>query len=216
MDALHITLALGPLAVYLSLLGMINLSRRPFLTTGPRDLYALGVGLSGFAIVGPLDLFMPEPAALRLGPSVWLFLLVFYSLCLTTVVLIVRPRLIIYNLAPDQLRPLLADMISRLEWEHHWAGESLALPGLGVQLQVDRFAAMRNAAIVATSARQSYHGWRILEFELGEQLRRTEVEPNPVGAAMVLVGLLALLGSTAWIVVERDAVALGLFEMLRM
>jgi hypothetical protein len=107
-------------------------------------------------------------------------------------------------------------MIARLGWEHAWAGESLALPGLGVQLQLDRFSAMRNAALVATSARQSYRGWRRLEFELGNELSRMQVEPNPAGAAMVLVGLLILLASTAWIVVERDAVAQGLFDMMRM
>ena len=107
-DPLHVCIALGPLAVYLFLLGLINLSRRPFLTTGARDAAALGVGISGFVVVGPMELFLPGAAANRFGGYVWLLLLAFYALCLTLWVLLLRPRLVIYNATAEQLRPVLA------------------------------------------------------------------------------------------------------------
>ncbi len=54
VDPLHFCIALGPLAAYLLLLGAVNLSSRPFLTNGARDTAALGIGILGFAIVGPM------------------------------------------------------------------------------------------------------------------------------------------------------------------
>ena len=90
IDALHVSIALGPLAVYLLLVGIINLSRRPFLTTGARDVAAIGVAISGFIAAGPMELFLPEAAADRFGPYVWLLLLAFYGLCLTLLVLMMR------------------------------------------------------------------------------------------------------------------------------
>ncbi len=217
LDPLHTTLAVGPLAVYLLLLGVLNSLRRPFITTGTRDLYVLGLGLSGFFVIGPLSLFMPESAARIFGGYlIWTLLLIFYSLCLTLCVLLARPRLVIYNITLDQLRPLLNNLIHRLDLEYHWAGESLALPGLGIQLQLDRFPLTRNVSLVATAAPQSFGGWRRLEAELVEELRTVEVKPNPIGLLMVLASSAALVGSLGWIVAERDVVAQGLQEMFRL
>ena len=67
MDPLHLSIALSPLAVYFVLLGIINLSARPQLTTGARDTAALAVGLSGLVVVGPMELFLPERAAAQFG-----------------------------------------------------------------------------------------------------------------------------------------------------
>ena len=66
MDSFRLCLALGPLAIYLLLLGAINLSRRPFLVTGARDLAALGVAVAGLVVVGPIELLLPEDANARL------------------------------------------------------------------------------------------------------------------------------------------------------
>ncbi|MFP6658792.1 MAG: hypothetical protein VB853_11480 [Pirellulales bacterium] len=216
MDPLITTLAVGPFAVYLSLIGTVNLSRRPFLTTGARDLYALGIGLSGFFIVGPMSLFMPEAAAQWFGGYViWIMLIVFYSLCLTLGALLIRPRLVIYNVTTEQLRPLLASVVKRMDTAHQWAGDSLALPELGVQLHIEKFTLTRNVSLVATTAEQSYAGWLRLERELGGELRQLDVKPNPVGIALVAVGGAILLASFGWVLGEREAVAEGIRFILR-
>jgi hypothetical protein len=72
MQTLQLCIALGPLAVYLFLVGLINSRRRPFLTSGARDMAVLGIALSGFFIIGPLQLFVPDTAADRFGPYIWL------------------------------------------------------------------------------------------------------------------------------------------------
>lgn len=216
VDPLHLCIALGPLAVYLLLLGCINLSRRPFVTTGARDIAALGVAISGFVVAGPMELFLPEAAALRFGGFVWILLLAFYVLTLTLVVLLLRPRLVIYNVTPEQLRPILAEVVEDLDRQARWAGESLVLPQIGVQLHVESFSPLRNAQLVAAGPQQSYAGWKRLEIALADALRRAQGTPNSYGYALILSGVILVGLVTFWMVNDRQAVTQALTDMLRL
>lgn len=216
MDPFRLCLALGPVAVYVLLLGAINLSRRPFLVTGTRDAAALGLALSGFVIVGPIELFFPNAAAARFGAFVWVLLLAFYALCLVLVLLLPRPRLIIYNISADQLRPILADLVERLDPQARWAGDSLVLPGLDVQLHVDNVPAMRNVSLTSVGSNQNHAGWRRLEQGLGAALDQVQVTRNPRGANLVCAGLLIVVALILVIARDPQAVAQALFEMLRL
>ena len=53
------------------------------------------------------------------------------------VLLTLRPRLVVYNIFIDELRLVLADLVERLDPDGRWAGDSLVLPGLGVQVYLD-------------------------------------------------------------------------------
>jgi hypothetical protein len=198
------------------LLGIINVSRRPHVTTGARDSAALGVAIVGFMAAGPMELFLPEAAAIRFGGYVWALLLAFYALCLTLYVLLLRPRLIIYNTTIEQLRPILAQVVSELDREARWAGESLALPQLGVQLHLESFRTMYNAQLIASGPEQSYTGWRRLELSLAEALRETRSRPNLYGYAFVMVGVFLALFITVGMVSQPDSVAQALRDMLRL
>jgi hypothetical protein len=68
------------------------------------------------------------------------------------VLLLLRPRLVIYNISVDKLRPILAEIVSELDPNARWAGDSLVLPGLGVQLYVDHFAAFRNVSLISAGS----------------------------------------------------------------
>src|SRR5688572_30564043 len=108
MDPLHVCIALGPVAMYLLVLGAINLSSRPFVTSGGRDVATLGIAISGFVIAGPLELFLPVRAVGFWGPAItWGLMFGIYILGLLLVVLTLRPRLVIYNVASDQLLHVL-------------------------------------------------------------------------------------------------------------
>lgn len=215
IDALHSCIALGPLAVYLLLVGIINLSKRPFLTTGARDVAAIGVAISGFIAAGPMELFLPEAAADRFGPWVWLLLLAFYGLCLTLLVLMMRPRLVIYNANPEQLRSILSEVVNELDSDARWAGDSLVLPQLGVQMHVEPFGAMRNAQLVAAGPRQSYTGWRRLELALVKTLKATKAARNPQGYVMIAIGALMIGMITYTTISDSTTVVQGLNELLR-
>ena len=67
MEPFHQCLALGPVAIYLLLLGVINLARRPLVVSGGRDAAALGLALSGLVFVGPMALLFPEGLAAHFG-----------------------------------------------------------------------------------------------------------------------------------------------------
>ncbi len=203
VDSLHLFIALTPLALYLVLLGLMNLSRHPKLLTGARDTAVLGLALSGLVAAGPMELFMPEAAAMRFHSYVWALLGTFYLLCLSLVVLVMRPRIVIYNVSIDQLRPILASVVSELDVEARWAGDSLLLPQLGVQLCLEPSELLRNAQLVATGPRQSYAGWRRLELALAAALRSTPGARNPHGYALVLAGL--AIAATVAVSVSHDA-----------
>ena len=214
-DPLHQCIAFGPLVVYLLILGTINLGRRPFLTTGARDTAVLGIAISGFIVAGPMELFLPEGAANLLGGWVWGLLVTFYLLCLTLIVLLMRPRLVIYNVTFEQLRPALAEAVSRLDDQARWAGESLAMPSLGVQLTVEPVAVMKSVQLVSSGPYQNIAGWRRLDDELAAELQKSKGLPNPYGVFLISFAL--CLGGMVLIWMSRDpaGVKQALNDMLR-
>ncbi|MEE9603741.1 MAG: hypothetical protein V3V75_10575 [Thermoguttaceae bacterium] len=216
MEPFRLCLALGPVAVYLLLLGVLNLSRRPFLVSGARDTAALGLAVSGFVIVGPIELFFPEAAAVHFGPFVWLLLLVFYSLCVVLVVLTLRPRLVLYNISVDQLRPVLADLVDQLDPDARWAGDSLVMPTLSVQLYVDPSLLTRNVSLVSAGIKQNHLGWRQLELALAKKLDQHEFGRSLIGLVLLVMGLCVVAGLGTIIVQAPRDIATALFDMLRL
>ena len=194
VDPFRLAIALVPVAAYVLLLGLLNLRRRPFLTSGGCDVAALGAALSGLMFVGPMELFRPEAATRSFGNYIWLFLLLFYWLWLVLFVLLSRPRLVIYNISAEELHPVLAEVAGRLDAAGRWAGNNLSLPGLGVQLHLDSLDSMRNVSLVASGGRQSLDGWRRLSRELGKSLSTMRVKTNPravglLGASLALIAI---------------------------
>jgi len=216
IDPFRLCLALGPLAVYILLIGTINLFRRPFLVSGTRDAAALGLALSGLMIVGPIELFCPVAATLRFGSGVWLLLVALYGLGLAFVLLTLRPRLVVYNVAGDELRPVLADVVTRLDAEARWAGESVSMPNLGIQWHIETVTTMRNVSLVATSANQSAQGWRRLELALGAALARLEVPRNPRAVGLLGAGGMLIAAVVLSIARDPQTVAQSIFEILRL
>jgi len=216
MDPLHLCIAMGPVIAYLMLLGLINARRRPFLTTGARDLSALGIGVSGLVIAGPMELFMPELALNQFGAYVWLMMLALYGLCWTLLVLLVRPRLVIYNMTIKQLRPILSSVASKLDPELRWAGDSLCLPTLHVQLHLETFTTLRCTQLVSSGPEQSCAGWRKLEIKLAEALKTTESTINPYAMSLIVLAVFMAVAVTFKMATNLELVQYQLREMLRL
>jgi uncharacterized membrane protein len=226
LDPFRLCLALGPVAVYAILLGTVNLSRRPFLAGGARDAAALGLALAGLVMIGPLELFFPDAATTSVAAAiaklgippvravVWLLLGFCYAMGLLLILSLLKPRLVLYNVTSDQLRPILAELLPRLDPETRWAGDSVALPTLGVQFHIDNAATMRNISLAAVGGAQSSGGWRLLESRLAEALSLFEVGRNPRGLSLISAGLAILLFLAIVIVRHPDATAHGLFDLL--
>jgi hypothetical protein len=216
IDPPRLFVSLGPLAVYLLALGYINLSRRPWLTTGARDTVALGIGLAGLILIGPVELFSPRQAVVTFGPWVWALWIVFYGLALALVALAQLPRLTIYNVTLDELYPVLGQTAQKLDPDARWAGDTLLLPTRRVQLRVESFGVMRNVSLVSVGERQSLRGWRELEMALGAALREMEAPVNPRGISLVFFGVVMVVVLALKWFHDPQAVTQGFVEMLRL
>jgi hypothetical protein len=215
VDPLHFCIAAGPLSVYLLMVGLLNLYGRPFVTTGARDAAALAIGISGLVVAGPMELFFPEGAASRFGPIVWLGLIVLYGLCVSLFVLLMRARIVIYNMNMEQLRPTLTAIAMKLDKKSRWSSDSLLLPDLKVHLHMESVEWLRNVQLTAGGNHQSYDGWRKLENELTVALKNVKVAPNLLGMGMLLMAAAMATGAGVWMLSDQTAVAQALAEMLR-
>jgi hypothetical protein len=204
VDPFRLAIALVPLSAYVLLLGLVNLRRRPFLTSGGCDVAALGVALSGLMFIGPLELFRPEAATRSFGNYIWLFLVLFYWLWLVLLMLLSRPRLVVYNISAEELHPVLAETAARLDTGARWAGNNLSLPSLGVQLHLDSFDAMRNVSLVASGGRQNLDGWRRLSRELGRSLATMRVKTNPRAVGLLVVSLVLFAVCMTHLLMHQD------------
>jgi hypothetical protein len=214
MDGVRISVALAPLALYLLLVAGLNLLRRPVLVTGTRDIAALGFGISGLLLVGPIELLHPQSTVNQLGPYIWVLSVGLYSLGLALWILFARPRLTVYNISVEQLRPMLAAAIEGLDSQYRWAGTCLSLPNLDVQLHLESNGLMRNVSLVANGDRQSPAGWRQLELALARQLAPAQARPNVWGPSLSLAAL-TMVGVIAWYApVNHHLVIAALRDML--
>jgi hypothetical protein len=215
MDTFSACVALGPLAIYLLMLGMINLVPRPLVISGTRETLSLALALVGLVTIGPMQLFMPQEAAARFGELVWLLLFGFYGLSLALVIMLSRPRLIIYNIAIEQLRPILEETTRRLDSDTAWAGPAVSMPLAHVHLRVEHFAPLGSVSLVASGDDQSIGGWHRLQTALRDSLRETSVPAQPHGFWLALSGFAVLIALAFWAVDDPQTLAQGLSRLLR-
>jgi hypothetical protein len=215
MDIFSSCLAFGPLAIYLVVVGTLNLSRRPRIVRGTREITALAIALAGFVVVGPMQLFMPREATARFGWAVWLLLGLFYGLCVTLGLIISRPRLVIYNISLEELRSALVEVTQRLDHDTTWAGRAAAMPQMRVHLRLETFVPLRNTSLVAIGANQSANGWQRIERALADALSRVPATPQPRGWWLVLAGLTILMYLAFSVSDNPQEIARGFHHMLQ-
>jgi hypothetical protein len=175
-----------PLAIYLIVLGAINLRRRVFVTSGIRDLGALGLALSGLVLIGPVRLFFP--AELISGPLQWGLVTAMYFSTLVLLLLFARPRVVVYNVLAAQLHPVLTEVLQALDGDVRRFGDVLSLPNRHVHFRVQSFPLFRNMSLVATEQPQDFRSWRELQAALAQALADVPVPINPRGISLTAVG----------------------------
>jgi hypothetical protein len=213
VDTLHLAIALIPLAIYLLVIGAMNISSRPWVVSGPKDTLGVGLAVSGFVIAGPLELFVPSATSFWFGAYVWLFLVALYGLSLFLAVLLCRPRLVIYNVAPEHVRRLLGNICGELDRDARWAGDCLYLPNLGVQLNIEAASLVRNVQLVSAGAFQSFEGWWRLKTALQMALRQQTGSRSFYGLGLIMAGMFLAAAVTICAVRDPEAVV-QLREML--
>ena len=126
-----------------------------------------------------------------------------------------RPRLVFYNVTVIQLRPVLGSVVQQLDNQARWAGDSLLLPQLGIQLHLEEFSVMRNVQLVSSGPKQNFTGWRRLELEMRRSLSSTWATRNPRGASLIAISLAITVVIAISMVNGQQSIAQAVTDLLR-
>lgn len=186
--------ALVPVAAYLFAVGCLHLRRRPVALSGHVDVALLTLGIAGMVIAGPLALLQPG-----VGTSVWTaaVLLLGFAIVVAGAVLAARPRMVIYNVGLDQMRPVVASVAAGLDPTARWAGETAALPARGLQVHLDDRGPARTVSVIA-AGRTSAEAWAEFSRRLRRAIRTIRVRPSPWAWAFLSAGC-AVAATSAWL-----------------
>jgi hypothetical protein len=199
VEPFAVLLAFVPLIGYLAVLSMIRLSGSTLVTTGGRDIAALGIAISGLIAVGPIELFFPRPAATLFGANVWIALAVFYTLSVTLIALNSRPKLVVYGRTPTEVFKSLLAVSQRID--PHATGDEetlqISLPSLGVRVRADGQKLADCTEIIAFEPNVSPLFWDKLLGELRRELGETTLTRKRYGFAMLLAACI-LSGLLLW------------------
>ena len=189
-DSLPLGAAFLPLGIYLLVLGWVHLRRRPLAIAGVWDGILLGASLLGLVTVGPIALV--RPAA---GGSSWSWPMLILGFCLVVAlcVLVSRPRLIVYNISVEQIRPLVAQVASDLDPQARWAGETVALPTRGLQVHLDGDGSLRTVSLIGVGRRSAHEGWSEFSRRVRQASRRLPVRASPWGGVFAGIGAVLVL-----------------------
>lgn len=215
MDPLRMIIAIVPLAAYLLLIGFLNLRSRPTVMSGVRDSLLLGAAVFGLVLVGPLELLLPESTAFRFGAYAWIMLSSFYFLTLILAIMMGRPSIVIYNADLETVRSAVSQAVRNLDEQARWAGDSVVLPTIGIQLYADRYAMLRNVQLKSVGGQQSLLAWSKLEKELRREIKHVKSERSACGMIFLMFAgvLTSLVVMTYWR--DQGEIARTFQEMLR-
>ena len=191
------TTALMPIAIYLIYLGTLNLSRRPRALLGAIDSLALSIGVSGLVIIGPLQMLLPSTAMVRFGENVWYPMVLLYFFGVTWLLLLSRPRLVIYGIRSHTFQMCLSSVLTRNQWSADQNENIVRIHELGIDFEVCVFPMMQNVILRPVQSQQSLGVWRKLRAEMTTELQEQSACNYGVGFGLLLCGLaVAAIGCT--------------------
>ena len=213
-DSLHLCLAVGPLAIYFLVIGCMNLRPRMTMLSGFADTLLLGVSVSGFVMVGPVELFFPETAAFKMGPWVWALLIALYALFVLLIALSQRPRMVFFNANLNEVTAIVEQAATRLDQGTRRLQHCLVLPSHELQLYVGRSPLFRTAQLYSLGEEQNVPAWHRLRKQLFA-LEPGVTSPAPTGYALVTLAGLCLATLVILSVADQHEMARAFGEMLR-
>lgn len=165
---------------------------KPLVTTGWRDIVALGLASLGLVMIGPVQLFFPAQAAAQYHHWVWLALLILYGLAILLLMLASKPRLIAYGLNASEFRNALEVAAKSIDPNAYWDGDVLSLPSTTMQLALEPTASTRVQQVVHFGLLQDLAAWIKLERAVVKQTAQLRCPPSAAGLPLLIGGLLLL------------------------
>jgi len=187
--------ALVPPGLYLVAIAARHLRRRPTAVSGAADVAWLAAALAGLVLVGPMELL--QPVGVR---GVWrtVLPLLLVALAAALALLAGRPRLVVYNVSPEQLRPIVAQVAAALDTGARWAGETVALPARDIQVNIDARGGMRSVSLVAVGTTSSPESWADFTRRVRSAIRRVRTRATAWAWVFAALGA-AFLAAAAWL-----------------
>lgn len=208
ISTVYFAIAAVPVAMYLILIGSLWLRSRPLVTTGWRDMLALGIAASGLVAIGPMELFFPRDAAAFWHGWVWLALFALYMLILMLIILSCRPRFIAYGMNGSEFRATLLEAARRVDPGARWDGEVLNLPGCGIQLAVEPTGTADVYQVASVGSLYNLAAWLTLEREFVKASSTTRRSASRIGVPLILLGFVLLfLAVVPLVIAPADALA---------
>lgn len=130
LDYLRLALGLIPLGLYLMVMGLLALRGRPTILTTGQESLLIGFALSGFVLIGPIELFFPTGAYAALGLWVWLLLVALYFLVVLLIALQRAPGWTIVGMDAEEFRAFFESVLQEGSVDCKWMGN---------QLQIDKW-----------------------------------------------------------------------------
>lgn len=130
LDYLRLALGLIPLGLYLMVMGLLALRGRPTILTTGQETLLIGFALSGFVLIGPIELFFPTGAYAALGLWVWLLLVALYFLVVLLIALQRAPGWTIVGMDAEEFRAFFESVLQEGSVDCKWMGN---------QLQIDKW-----------------------------------------------------------------------------
>ncbi len=150
------------------------------------------MAIVGLAIVGPLPWLIPDHAIQKFGGMVWWMVLGLYLLITILILLLARPQLIVSNARMETIKPLVAEIMSRLDSQCTWAGNNIVLPQLGLELRIDTQLFFRVVTLTNLGQTANIQAWQMLYQELKTAIRTIRVPINPWGPLFIAMSVVLL------------------------
>jgi uncharacterized membrane protein len=215
MEGFHLAIAVGPLALYLLLIGSIRLRPHPFVTSGAKDNATLAIGLVGLMMIGPMELFFPQQAAVTLGAWVWVILLLFYSLCIALWLLTSRRRLVVYGMSETHLRDSLFEVAHAMDSEARWVGDVLQFPTKAINVSLEMSGNRTVGQLLAAGERQDWDSWFEFEERVIAKVGSLPSEDRSSGWMLLATGALMLAAAGWSLLYDLPSSIQAMKEMLR-
>jgi hypothetical protein len=212
IDYVRLSIGLLPLGLAFAVLAFLHMRRKPTVVTSGQEVLFLGFAISGFAMIGPMELFFPTASYAALGEWVWILLAALYFFLILLASMLSRSSLTVVGLEPEELQKAVGDALATEGLECRWLGDQLEVPELGIRAIVESSYGFRETSHLSPCGyKQNAMGWYQLEKLLRGKWRDIEkvrgVSRSSVSWVPILFLLLAGLcffSSLLWILFEVE------------
>jgi len=213
LDYLRLAIGLFPLGIYLLVMGLLTIKRKPTLLTSGQEALLVGFALSGFALIGPIELFFPTGAYATLGEWVWFILMLLYGLIVVLFALQRAPGWSVLGLDSERLRAVLSQVLTDASVEHAWLGNQIEIPSWSLRAIVEPSRAFVNTSHLSPCGKQQdLVGWYELEKHVASSMvflnSQSPRHPGTLTLAVCLITLSAscLIASVTFVDWDMDRI----------